>query len=314
MLKQVLDIWELLDSARVTGADVRDFLRARGAGDDEVAVTRIEGAAGGTDFLRVVVPGTAGRRAGGPAPTLGVIGRLGGIGARPAVAGMVSDADGAIVVLAVATKLLDMRRAGDRLTGDVVMTTHVCPCAPIEPHEPVPFMGAPVDMATMNAHEVRPEMEAVLSVDTTKGNRVINARGFAISPTVKEGWILRVSEDLLDVMALTTGEPPRVFPVTTQDITPYGNGVYHLNSILQPACATAAPVVGVAVTTVTPVPGPATGASHEVDVAAAARFVLEAARGYGLGRVSFYDSEEFARLVGLYGSMRRLQQAGPRPL
>jgi len=37
-------------------------------------------------------------------------------------------------------------------------------------------------------------------------------------------------------------EPAGTFPITTQDITPYGNGVYHLNSILQPSIATTAPL------------------------------------------------------------------------
>jgi hypothetical protein len=26
---------------------------------------------------------------------------------------------------------------------------------------------------------------------------------------------------------------PATFPVTMQDITPYGNGIYHINSIMQ---------------------------------------------------------------------------------
>jgi len=69
-------------------------------------------------------------------------------------------------------------------------------------HDPVPFMDSPVDIATMNKYEVDPAMDAVLSVDTTKGNRIINYRGFAISPTVKEGYILKVSEDLLDIMSI----------------------------------------------------------------------------------------------------------------
>jgi len=127
---------------------------------------------------------------------------------------------------------------------------------------------------------------------------------------VKEGWILRVSEDLLGLMALTTGEPPRTIPVTMQDITPYGNGVYHLNSIMQPATATAAPVVGLAVTAVTAVPGCATGASHESDIAEAVRFVIEVAKGYGDGRVRFYDPAEFDLLIGLYGTMHRLISMG----
>ncbi|WP_418608261.1 DUF1177 family protein [Georgenia sp. SUBG003] len=39
--------------------------------------------------------------------------------------------------------------------------------------------------------------------------------------------------------------------MSTQDITPYANGLYHINSILQPAVARRSPVVGVALTTET---------------------------------------------------------------
>jgi hypothetical protein len=134
--------------------------------------------------------------------------------------------------------------------------------------------------------------------------------GMLISPTVKEGYILRVSESLLDIMSVTTGRLPVTFPITTQDITPYGNGVYHLNSILQPATATSAPVVGVAITAETAVPGCATGATHAVDVEGAVRFVIEMAKAFGAGKCSFYDAEEFDRLVELYGSMKHLQTLG----
>lgn len=60
--------------------------------------------------------------------------------------GLVSDADGAITAIAVALKLADMRRNGDILDGDVIIATHICPNAPTQPHDPVPFMGSPVDM------------------------------------------------------------------------------------------------------------------------------------------------------------------------
>ena len=40
-------------------------------------------------------------------------------------------------------------------------------------------MGSPVDMPTVNREEVDGELDAILSIDTTKGNRVINHRGFA---------------------------------------------------------------------------------------------------------------------------------------
>ncbi|MDE7245603.1 MAG: DUF1177 domain-containing protein, partial [Oscillospiraceae bacterium] len=215
-----------------------------------------------------------------------------------------------LAALTVASKLLDMQKKGDILDGDVFISTHICPDAPTQPHKPVPFMGSPVDMAQVNQAEVIPDLDAILSADTTKGNRVINTRGFAISPTVKEGYILRTSEDLLDIMQRTTGRLPYVFPLTIQDITPYGNDIYHLNSILQPATATNAPVVGVAITTEAAVPGCGTGASHFTDVEEAARFMLETAKAYGRGEVSFYSEEEFERLQKLYGKLNHFQTLG----
>lgn len=308
MLKHVVEAYELLDSAFITGEKVAKVLRERGL--DLVEVRRVEGEKGSTDFIKVIVPGKNGRFSGGRAPTLGIIGMVGGVGARPNKIGLVSDADGAITAIAVALKLADMRRNGDVLEGDVIITTHICPNAPIEPHHPVPFMGSPVDVATLVRYEVDPRMDAILSIDTTRGNRIVNTRGFAITPTVKEGWILKVSDDLLDIMQYVTGRMPVVVPITMQDITPYGNGVYHLNSMMQPATVTDAPVVGVALTAEIPVPGCATGASSIVDIEEAARFCIEVAKGFGRGEVKFYDEEEFRRLVELYGSMKHLQTLG----
>jgi hypothetical protein len=273
-----------------------------------VTVTRITGAKGGTDFVKIVVPGSHGRLAEGSAPTLGVVGRLGGIGARPTRIGLVSDGDGAIAAVAAALKLAHMQTQGDVLPGDVILCTHICPDAPTRPHEPVDFMDSPVETEDMNAQEVVPEMNAVLSIDTTKGNRILNHKGFAISPTVKQGYILRVSDDLVRIMEMTTGRLAVTFPITTQDITPYGNGVYHLNSILQPSIATAAPVVGVALCTESVVPGCGTGASHETDIALAVKFAVEVAKEFTRGTASFYDAAEYERLIQLYGSLAHLQR------
>lgn len=308
MLKHVMESHDLLDDAHVDGLQVADLLKSRGV--REIDVKTITGKGGSTDFIKVTIPGTGGKKSGGSAPTLGIIGRLGGIGARPERVGMVSDADGAIAAISCALKLADMRRRGDILKGDVIIATHVCPNAPTQPHEPVPFMKSPVEMADMNRYEVDPTMDAVLSVDSTKGNRIINYRGIAITPTVKEGYILRISEDLLDIVVWATGKPPRVTPITTQDITPYGNGLFHMNSIMQPCTATNSPVVGVAVTTETTVPGCGTGANHEVDIEEAARFCLEVAKAFTEGKCRFYDEEEFERIVKLYGRMNLLQTLG----
>ena len=307
-LKQAIEIADLLDSPTVTGQQVGEVLTARGCADWEIKT--VESQKGSTDFLRITVPGSEGKRAGGKVPTLGIIGRLGGIGARPAAIGLVSDADGAVTALGCALKLADMARIGDQLPGDVIITTHICPCAPVIPHDPVPFMDSPVDMAIMNRYEVHPEMDAILSVDTSRGNWLVNQRGVAITPTIKEGYILKVSPDLLRILSIVTGRPPVVLPITMQDITPYGNGLDHINSIMQPATATDAPVVGVALTAETAVPGCASGASQVLDVEMAIRFCLEVAKAFGESRCTFYDPEEFDQLVARYCSMKHLQTLG----
>jgi len=308
MFKQVLEVIDLLDDAHISGAKVKDFLLNQGL--EDVTVQEVKGEKGKTDFVKIIVRGKNGMLSGGKTPTLGVIGRLGGMGARPTVIGIVSDSDGAVAALSVALKLADMKTKGDVLEGDIIIATHICPDAPTEPHEPVPFMGSPVDMSTMNKMEVDPQMDAILSIDATKGNRILNQRGFAITPTVKDGYILKVSDSLLDTMQIVTGKLPVVLPITMQDISPYGNGIYHLNSIVQPCTATSSPVVGVAITTEVAVPGCASGASHEVDIELASRFVVEVAKCFGRGTCKFYDEEEFKRIIALYGSMEHLKTLG----
>lgn len=305
MLKQVMEIYEILDRPDVSGEKIKRLFNGRGA--ENIELVELRGEKGKTDFIRILIEGKKGKHSGGAAPTLGITGRLGGLGARPVKTGFVSDGDGALAALAAALKLADMAEAGDRLPGDVIVTTHICPDAPTVEHYPVMLMDSPVDTNTINRLEVEKDVDAVLSVDTTKGNKIINHNGFAISCTVKEGYLLRVSDDLLEIMMRVTGKLPVVFAVTQQDITPYGNGIYHLNSILQPSVAVDAPVVGVAITTELAVAGCATGATHIMEVEAAARFLAEVAKDFTEGRCSFYDKEEYEKLVGLYGTMKQFQ-------
>ncbi|MDO5718761.1 MAG: DUF1177 domain-containing protein [Tissierellia bacterium] len=312
ILKQILEIYEYIDKPTANGKELQEYFEGYSVKDCQINVKKIKGDTGETDFIRILIPGINGKFKGGNSPTIGILGRLGGIGARPEVIGLVSDGDGALIALSVAAKILDMYKKGDYLEGDVIISTHICPNAPTQPHDPVPFMGSPVDMQTVNREEVSGDLDAILSIDTTKGNRVINHSGFAISPTVKEGYILKTSEDLLDIMSITTGKLPKVFPITTQDITPYGNDIYHLNSILQPATATDAPVVGVAITTETAVPGCATGASHFVDIELASRFTLEVAKSFGKNNCKFYDEDEFKLIKEKYGSMVHIQTLGKK--
>jgi hypothetical protein len=308
-LKHVMEIYDLMDDHSVNGEKVKEYL-LHISENAQIDVHTIEGNQGTTDFIKVVIPGKNGKSKGGTAPTLGIVGRLGGIGARPEMIGFVSDGDGALASMSSAAKLLDMANKGDQLDGDVVLTTHICPDAPTRPHDPVPFMDSPVDILTMNEYEVAEEMDAILSIDTTKGNQIINHRGFAITPTVKEGYILKVSDDLLRVYTQSVGKLPVTMPITTQDITPYGNGVYHINSILQPAVATDKPVVGVAITAETAVAGCATGASRVTDVEEVVRFCIEVAKLYGQSKCDFYDEKDFNHLEKLYGKMTHLQTLG----
>ncbi|MFM2478871.1 DUF1177 domain-containing protein [Celerinatantimonas sp. MCCC 1A17872] len=310
MLKQVIDLHELLDSLYISGEKVKDHLCQLGAKADQITVKTLHSEKGSADFIKIHIPGSDGKAVGGSRPTLGIIGRLGGIGARPEITGFVSDGDGALAALAAAAKLIGMAQQGDQLKGDVIITTFICPNAPTREHKPVPFMDSPITMEDTWAHEVDKQMDAIVSIDTTKGNRIMNYRGIAISPTVCQGYILRVSESVLDVVERVTGQSANVFALSQQDITPYGNSLYHLNSILQPSVASSAPVIGIALSTAVAVAGCATGASHEVDVEQASRLAIELAKDLSQGIAQFVDEQEFATIKKLYGNMTHFQHAG----
>ena len=304
----VLKLFNELDRKDANGFNISELFEQYKYSETEVIEIKENGY--GTDFIKIKILGSNGKSKGGSAKTLGIIGRLGGVGARPEQIGFVSDGDGALAALSAALKIIDMKNKGDQLEGDVIIATHVDPKAPSIPHDPVPFMGSSVDMTIMNKHEIDSEMDAIITIDTTKGNRIVNNKGICISPTVKEGYILRVSEDLLDIMERVTGRPAFVLPITVQDITPYGNDIFHINSILQPATSTDKPVVGLAIITESVVPGSGTGASHLNDVEEAARFSVEVAKAFGKEKAKFYDVDEYERIEKLYGSMKVLQTLG----
>lgn len=300
-MKQIIEVSDILDSAEVDGKDVGSFLAESGVEDITIETLSAEG--GKTDVVKVLIHGRIGKTVGGKAPTLGIIGQLGGIGARPEVLGLVSDADGAIVALAVSMKLAASAKRGDVLEGDVIITTHIAPDAPIRPHDPVPFMISPVPSKDLLRHLVDDNMDAILSIDATKGNRVIKTEGFAITPTVKSGWILKVSDDLIDIYERVMGKSVAVVPITMQDITPYGSGVYHINSIMQPWIMSSSPLVGVATTANVPVPGSGGGANYVYGIEGAARFCVETAIAFTADSCRFYDDEEFDILVEKFGAM-----------
>jgi len=309
-LKQLLEIVDLLDDPKVDGAQVREFFTNKGLSHMEINVERIEGEKASTDFISIMIQGVEGKYSGGTSRSLGIIGRLGGIGARPECIGLVSDADGAVISLAAAYKIAEMMKRGDLIEGDVIVKTHICPNAPTRPYKPAPMMDSPVDIFTLLRREAEGQVDAIISVDATKANWVIKHNGFAITPTVKEGWILKVSPDLIDIYIRVTGQPPVVVPITMQDIIPYTTPVYHINSMMQPWIYTKAPIVGVAITTSMVVPGSATGATNIFHLEQATRFVVEVAKDFGRGRVKFYDEEEWKKIISIHGSLADLMRRG----
>lgn len=55
-------------------------------------------------------------------------------------------------------------------------------------------------MMIMNENEVDSSCDVIFFIDIIKGNRVINIRGFVILLIVKEGYILKISDNFLDIM------------------------------------------------------------------------------------------------------------------
>lgn len=301
LLRQVMDVVDIF--SRVDGNTVDavcSYLEEIGSND----LTRIiPEESCNTVFLRCCFPGSAGKTVGGQVPTLGVVGQLGGIRMDREGPFIVSDADGAIVALSVAAKLAELQKQGYKLPGDVMITTHICTDTQRKPHIPVDFVGMPIPIKEMQEILVDPAMDMVISVDTTKGNRILNYRGTALTPVACQGYLLPITQTMIDLTEHVTGSLFRMLPLTTQDLTPYENGLSHLNSIMQPATMTAAPVLGLALTAESTVPGIATNASHMMDLECAARLCLEMAARYPSDPNLFYDQAEFDKLKQIYGRM-----------
>jgi hypothetical protein len=306
LLKQMLELFDILDDPQTSGTVVQNFLLNIYSKAD-ITVKTLTGTSGTSDVIVIRVPGKSGKISGGTSPTTGIIGQLGALGARPSIIGFVSDGDGALCALTVASKLLNMLVKGDQFEGDVIIGTSITPNATTQPHYPVPLIDPPVPIYDLNKAEVSSDMDVIFSVDATKGNNIINYRGFAISPVMKQGYILPVTQDLLDLVSTTTGKVPYVFPVSIYDVTPYESGFQHINSIMSPNIFTESPVIGVAITAQTAVAGSAPGANHYTDLEEAARFLLEAANAFGSNTLNIYDDTMYNKAVSRYGSLTQFQ-------
>ena len=55
--------------------------------------------------------------------------------------------------------------------------------------------------------------------------------------------------------------------------------------------------------------GCATGATHLTDVEEAARFIVEVAKDFTCGKCSFYDKDEYEKILELYGDLRHSRKS-----
>ena len=75
LLRQVIELFDLLDTPAANGTTVTDLFKERG--NVEVTVENVKGDEGDTDCVTILIKGSEGKSIGGSAPTLGIIGRLG---------------------------------------------------------------------------------------------------------------------------------------------------------------------------------------------------------------------------------------------
>jgi len=295
MAMSILRVIDILDSPKVSERDIEKLVER--CGSVSVNFESIRSDKGETLFVKIVLDFGGGRG-------IGIIGRLGGVGARPHLLGMVSDADGAIVALAVAEKLAKMCERGEQLSGKFVISTHISTHSPIKPEKPVPMMDSPVALDELLKREVDESVSAHISIDATKGNKVIKIKGFAITPVVVRGWILRPTDEILEIYSWISGRSPVLVPITMQDIVPFSTPVKHINSILQPWIYTDTPVLGVAITSESVIPGSATGVTDLSALEPASRFVLEIAKRYAMKTLELYYEDEYNVLLKYHGDLK----------
>lgn len=305
MLREVLDVLEFLDDAR-NGAE--PFAALLPEGPHTVDITPFESDIGKTDFIKILFPGKEGKSAGGSAPTTGIIGSNGGLRLPGPYPGLASDADGCIVGLASALRLARIRTRGQTLTGDVLVSTHICQQAHPAPHDPFPFVMSPLPSSEKHPRLVDERMDAILTPETCKGNKMVSHLGFAVTPPVREGFILRPHESVLHIMEMVTGKAPVVFPITMQDVTPYELGVHHICGMVLPSIFSKAPVVGVPLVTEIQAHPSATGVQQPTVLEAAARFCIEVATSFGNGDCQFHYPGDFDGMVEAFGAVRGWQR------
>jgi hypothetical protein len=304
MLRDVVEILDFLDDSANSAEAFVDLLPD---GSHSIEITPFESELGTTNFIKILFPGSAGKHAGGVAPTTGIIGSNGGLRLPGPYPGLASDADGCIVGLAAALRLARMHTREQKLAGDVLVSTHICQKARPVPHDPYPFVMSPLPSSEKHPRLVDDRMDAMLTPETCKGNKMVSHLGFAVTPPVREGIIMRPHASILHIVEMVTGKAPVVFPITMQDVTPYELGVHHICGMVLPSIFSKAPVIGVPLVTEVQTHPSATGVQQPMVLETALRFCIEVATSYGNGDCEFYYPDDFEGMVSTFKGLRGWQ-------
>ena len=137
LIKQLLEVYDVLDDSNASGETVEAYLREESG---RMRISRISArwAKGKNRYGQSQDSRKQGKTSGGDAPTLGLLGRLGGLGARPGESDSCLTATAPLSGISLAAKLLDMQNKGRHTGGVTSLYPLMCvPDAPTRPHKPV---------------------------------------------------------------------------------------------------------------------------------------------------------------------------------
>jgi hypothetical protein len=220
-----------------------------------------------------------------------ILGRLGAIKVSNNK-GIVSDADGAIVSI---TSMIEWAKNYSEIEGEAIFSTSISLNAKIIPHKPFNFMVPLVGLNEALEIEVDKEAQFLISVDSTKGNRIAKYNDFAISHIIKDGYILKISDEIIDIYEKVTEHEPYFVALTSGDLTPMEVNAYHISTFLTPWLYTESPVLGLATVSKYPIPGYETGVQNVLMLERASRFSIEVLKYYFSGG-KVYSEDELSSL------------------
>lgn len=300
MLKQGIEVLDLLTSAEVNGTMLVEYLNSLGS--CEAQVECVCGLNGSYKTLKVTITGTDGAISGGGSPTLGFVGQVGDQASSQSKNERIPDYIGTSIVLLTATKILQMNKSGNALRGDVILSAQIS-------SNTATSENTTLQKEVPTHTEVSQFMDAVISIGSYKREKVGYHKGIAISPTVKEGYILKLSDDLWALAKKNTDVLPISLPLSQQDIIPRETGLPQAHTILQPSRATSAPVVGIGIQN-EKASGQGLETCFSERIESTGRFLATVATAFTNGECSFFDEQEFTLLRTSYGDMSHFQHIG----